>query len=184
MKIAVVGTGHVGGGLAQLWERSGHVITRVDRDGGDVADVDVVLIAVPGAAVASALANLTGLSGKTVIDATNLYGGATPPAGFSSNAEYAKSVTSGPTAKAFNTNFASLLGRLAEARAMPSNLWSGDDQARDVVEQLSRDAGYDPVRIGGLDKAQQQEGLASLMFAIAQAGLGEFVYRMAPLEQL
>jgi predicted dinucleotide-binding enzyme len=183
MRIAVVGRGSVGGGLADLWEHAGHHVSRIGREGGDVSDAEVVLLAVPGGAVADAFEKLVGIQGKTVIDATNLYG-VRPPAGFASNAEFVKSKTSGPTAKSFNVNFASLYGRLAEARARPSNLWSGDDEAREVVEQLNRDAGYDPVRIGGLEKAAAQEGLLDVIFSISQAGLGEYVYRMAPLEQL
>jgi len=183
MRISVVGNGNVGGGLADLWERAGHQVTRIGRGGGDVSDADALVLAVPGGAVADALEKLDGIGGKTVIDATNLYG-VRPPEGFASNAEFVKSKTNGPTAKSFNINFASLYGRLGEARATPSNLWSGDDEAREVVEQLNRDAGYDPVRVGGLEKAAAQEGLLDVIFAISQAGLGEYVYRMAPLERL
>ena len=183
MRIVVVGRGNVGGGLADLWERAGHRLTRIGRDGGDVSHAEAVLLAVPGAAVAHAVEKLPGIEGKTVIDATNRYG-VDPPAGFASNAEFVKSKTGGPTAKSFNINFASLYGRLAEARATPSNLWSGDDEAREAVERLSRDAGYDPVRVGGLEMAAAQEGMVGLVFAIAEAGLGQFVYRIAPLERL
>src|ERR671929_2162694 len=107
MKIAVVGRGNVGGGLADRWEKSGHDVTRIGKDGGDVSDADAVLIAVPGGAVADALESVQGLEGKTVLDATNLIGAA-PPDGFGSNAEFIKSKTNGPTAKAFNLNFARL----------------------------------------------------------------------------
>jgi hypothetical protein len=55
MRIAVLGRGSVGGGLADLWERAGHQVTRLGRDGGDVSDVDAVLLAVPGEAVGEAL---------------------------------------------------------------------------------------------------------------------------------
>jgi 8-hydroxy-5-deazaflavin:NADPH oxidoreductase len=51
MRIAVVGKGNVGGGPADLWERAGHHVTRLGRDGGDVSDADVVLLAVPGGAI-------------------------------------------------------------------------------------------------------------------------------------
>jgi predicted dinucleotide-binding enzyme len=158
-------------------------VTRLGRDGGEVSDAEAVLLAVPGDAVADAFETLRGIEGKTVIDATNLYG-VRPPDGFASNAEFVKSKTSGPTAKSFNLNFASLYGRLGEARATPSNLWCGDDEAREVVERLNRDAGYEPVRVGGLEKTAAQDGMLDLVFAISQAGLGEFVYRMAPLERL
>ncbi|MFD7073834.1 NADPH-dependent F420 reductase [Nocardioides sp. NPDC059952] len=184
MNITVIGRGNIGGGLADLWERAGHQVTRLGRGGGDASASDAVLLAVPGAAVEAALASVTGLEGKTVLDATNLYGGARPPDGFSSNAEYVKSVTGGPTAKAFSTNFASLFGRIADARVRPSGLWAGDDQAQDVVSRLSDDAGFEAVRLGDLSMAATQEGLAGTLFAIAQSGLGEFVYRMAPPEEL
>jgi predicted dinucleotide-binding enzyme len=53
-----------------------------------------------------------------------------------------------------------------------------------VVEQLNRDAGYDPVYAGGLENARAQEQLIGLIFAINQNGLGPFVYRMAAPEEL
>ncbi|HEX8067627.1 MAG TPA: hypothetical protein VF520_13995 [Thermoleophilaceae bacterium] len=183
MRIAVVGRGNVGGGLADLWEKAGHEVTRIGRDGGDASDAEVVLLAVPGEAVADALDTVQGIQGKTAIDATNLIG-AEPPQGFASNAEFVKSRTGGPTAKSFNINFASLYDRLGEARATPGNLWCGDDEARDVVEKLNRDAGYEPIYAGPLEKAAAQERFIELVFAVNQGGLGAFVYRMAPPDEL
>ena len=58
-----------------------------------------------------------------------------------------------------------------------------DEEARGVVEQLNRDAGYDPVHMGALDKAATQEHAIDLFFAITQE-TGPFVYRFAPPEQL
>ena len=182
MRIAVVGKGNVGGGLADLWEKAGHEVTRIGRDGGDVSDADAVLLAVPGEAVAEALDGAQGIEGKTVIDATNLLG-TEPPEGFASNAEYVKSRTGGPTAKSFNINFAAIYDNLGEARDRPGNLWAGDDEAREVVEQLNRDAGFDPIYVGGLEKAAIVEGAIQLVFAVNQAGMGPFFYRMAPPDQ-
>jgi predicted dinucleotide-binding enzyme len=182
MRITVVGRGKLGGGLADLWERAGHQVTRLGRDGGDVSDADAVLVAVPGGAIAEAFDGLRGVEGKTMIDATNLYN-VTPPEGFASNAEFVKSRTDGPTAKSFNVNFASLFGRLGDARARPGNLWCGDDEARQVVEQLNRDAGYDPVRTGPLESAAAQEAVIGVIFGIAD-GIGPCVYRFAPVDQL
>jgi 8-hydroxy-5-deazaflavin:NADPH oxidoreductase len=183
VKIAVVGKGNVGGGLADRWERAGHELTRIGKEGGDASQAEAVLIAVPGPAVASALELVSGLEGKTVIDATNLIGAA-PPDGHASNAEFVKSRTGGPTAKAFNINFASLYDRLDGARARPGNLWAGDDEARSTVERLSADAGYEAIRVGDLQSAGAQEAAIGLVFAINRAGLGPFVYRIAAPEQL
>ena len=182
MRITVVGRGNVGGGLADLWERTGHRVTRLGRDGGDVSDAEAVLVAVPGGSIAEALDRVKGVEGKTMIDATNLYG-VVPPDSFASNAEFVRSKTNGPTAKSFNINFASLYGRLGEARVRPSNLWCGDEAAREVVEQLNRDAGYDPVYTGPIENAAAQEALLGVIFAINEA-MGPYVYRFAPLESL
>ncbi len=178
MKIAVVGKGNVGGGLADLWEAAGHDVTRIGSEGGDVSGADAVLLAVPGGAVADALEKAQGVGGKTVIDATNLIG-ADPPSGFGSNAEFVKSKTNGPTAKSFNLNFARVYDQIGSQRARPGNIWTGDEEARDVVEQLIRDAGYEPVYAGGLDNAAAQEAAIQLFFGINQGGLGPFFYRFA-----
>src|ERR687892_2449141 len=124
----------------------------------------------PGGAIADALDKLQGIMGKTVIDATNRIG-IDPPSGFRSNAEFVKSKTNSPTAKSFNINFAALYDRLAKARARPSNLWCGDDEAREVVEQLNQDAGYEPVYTGPLSNAAVQESLIGTVFAISEGGM-------------
>jgi 8-hydroxy-5-deazaflavin:NADPH oxidoreductase len=182
MKIAVVGRGNVGGGLADLWEKAGHQVTRIGRDGGDVADAEAVVIAVPGAAIAEALDGVSGIEGKTTIDATNLVD-ATPPQGCASNAEFVKQRTGAPTAKSFNVNFARLYHEIESASSPPGNLWCGDEEARGVVEQLNRDAGYEPIYAGGLENAGAQESFLGLVFAIVQGGMGPFFYRMAPPDQ-
>lgn len=81
MKIATVGRGNIGGGLAALWEQAGHEVTRLGKEGGDVSEAEVVLVAVPGNAVPDALESVAGLEEKTVIDATNLFGVDPPPDG-------------------------------------------------------------------------------------------------------
>jgi hypothetical protein len=181
VNIAVVGRGNVGGGLADKWERAGHSVTRIGRDGGDVSDADAVLIAVPGGTIEEALDKVQGLEGKTAIDATNLFG-ADRPAGFNSNAEFVKSRTNGPTAKSFNTNFARLYDEIGQAKSKPSNLWSGDEEAREVVERLISDAGYEPVYAGGLENARAQEDFLQLSGGIS-GNIGRFFYRFAPPDQ-
>jgi predicted dinucleotide-binding enzyme len=185
MRITTIGRGNIGGGLARLWRAAGHEVTTLGHEGGDVSDAEVVLLAVPGDAVAEALAGVEGIEGKTVIDATNLWGGAEPPSGYDSNAEYVRSVTGGPTAKSFNVNFAALFDRIGETSKPPSNLWCGDEEARATVERLNRDAGYEPVCAGPLGNASMLEQFLPLVFAIArEGGSGQFFYRMATPENL
>ena len=42
MKIAVIGRGNVGGGLADLWEGAGHELQRIGQEGGDVSEAEAV----------------------------------------------------------------------------------------------------------------------------------------------
>jgi hypothetical protein len=177
MKITVVGRGNVGGGLARLWQAAGHDVTALGSDGGDASDADVVLVAVPSGAIADALGKVSGVEGKTTIDATNVFGGRNDE--FESLAHWVKSIVGGPTAKSFNLNFAVFYDEIGEQRVRPSNLYAAEDGAREATEQLIRDAGYDPVFVGGLDKARTLEDHIGLMMAISEGGLGRHFYRYA-----
>jgi 8-hydroxy-5-deazaflavin:NADPH oxidoreductase len=175
MRITVIGRGNVGGGLAKRWRDAGHDVQELGREGGDASGADVLLLAVPGGAVPEALANVSGIEGKLTIDATNRMG-MPPPEGFNSNAAYVKSVTGGPTAKAFNINFARLYDDIGNQRVKAGNFLSADDDAREVTEQLIRDAGYEPIYAGNLDVAGAQEDAIPFVFALG-TNFGPFFYR-------
>ena len=182
MKITVIGRGNVGGGLARRWREAGHEVEELGRDGGDASAADVVLVAVPGPEIASALGRVSGLQGKVTIDATNAVRGRNED--FVSNAHEVKSIVGGPTAKSFNLNFANVYDEIGAQRVRPSNLYCADDDAREVTEQLIRGAGYDPVDAGGLDRARMLEDHLALLFAVNKTGLGPFFYRFAAPGQL
>ncbi|TMK42369.1 MAG: dinucleotide-binding protein [Actinobacteria bacterium] len=177
MNITVLGRGNVGGGLADLWRKAGHEVTALGSDGGDASDADVVVVAVPSSAIADALGKVRGVQGKVAIDATNALGGSGEE--HESLAHQVKSIVGGPTAKSFNINFARIYDQIPAQRSRPSNLYAAEDDAREVAERLIRDAGYDPVYVGGLDQAPLLEDHIQLVFAINQAGLGPFFYRIA-----
>jgi predicted dinucleotide-binding enzyme len=155
MKITTIGRGTIGGGLARLWQQAGHEVTLFGRDGGDAADADVVLVAVPSGSISDALTRVTGLEGKISIDATNAFAGRDER--YESLAHEVKAHTSGPVAKAFNANAGVLFDRVGEQRVPPGCLYAADEEAREVTEQLIRDAGYEPVSLGGLESARALE---------------------------
>jgi predicted dinucleotide-binding enzyme len=177
MNITVIGRGNVGGGLARRWEKAGHAVQELGRDGGDASGADVLLVAVPSSSIGDALGKVSGIEGKLAIDATNAFGGRNEE--HESLAHEIKSLTGGPVAKSFNLNFAAVYDEIDAQRARPSNLYCADDDAREVTERLIRDAGYDPVSLGGLEHARAMEDALGLLFAANQAGLGAFFYRWA-----
>jgi predicted dinucleotide-binding enzyme len=176
VKIATIGRGNVGGGLADLWEKAGHEVQPIGQDGGDVSGADAVLLAVPSGAIQDALASVSGLDGKVLIDATNLVQG-DRPGGLDSLAAYVKEVTGAHVAKAFNTVFARVHDKVAEQKTPPSCVYCGDDEAKETTAQLIRDAGYEPIDAGGLENARLLEDYLKLLFAVSSAGLGPFFYR-------
>jgi len=175
MRITTIGRGRVGGALARRWVAAGHDVTTLGRDGGDVGGSDVLLVAIPGDAIADALAIVSGLSGQITIDATNRFG--ERPPGFDSVAEQVKSLTGGPTAKAFNTNFAVLYDKVDAETLPPGTMFASDPEARDATEQLIRDAGFEPIHLGDLEQAPLLEGLIALTRVLETGDLGPFFYR-------
>jgi 8-hydroxy-5-deazaflavin:NADPH oxidoreductase len=178
MNIAVIGRGKVGGGLAGRWRNAGHAVREIGREGGDASDVDALLVAVPSGAIADALGKVRGLEAKIAIDATNAFDGRDEA--YESLAHEVKAVVGGPVAKSFNLEYAVLYDQIDEQRVRPSNLFAADEGARRVTEQLIRDAGYDPVFVGGLEMARMLEDSLQLFSAIRRAGLsGPYFRRFA-----
>jgi predicted dinucleotide-binding enzyme len=178
MRVTTIGRGNIGGGLARLWEQAGHTVTTLGHEGGDAADADVILVAVPGGAASDALSKVTGLEGKTAIDAENAFGARNEE--YESFAHEVKAHTNGPVAKAFNANFARLYDQIGEQRVRPSCLYAAEDEAREITEQLIRDAGYDPVSVGGLESARALEDFVPDLLG----NIGRVFYRFAPPGEL
>jgi 8-hydroxy-5-deazaflavin:NADPH oxidoreductase len=178
MKITTLGRGNIGGGLGRRWEEAGHDVTTLGRDGGDVSAADVLLVAVPSDSISDALSKITGAEGKVAIDATNAFGGRNEQ--YESLAHEVKTHTAGPVAKAFNANFAALYDQIADQRVRPSCLYAAEDEARELTEQLIRDAGYEPVGVGGLENARALEDFVTGILG----NIGRVFYRFAPAGEL
>ena len=184
MKITTIGRGEIGGTLGKLWASAGHEVTELGRGGGDAGDADVVLLAVPGTVVSEALLGVAGLRGKVILDATNRIASETPPpAGYDSVAEYVKETTgAGSVAKVFHLNYGAILDRAAATERRPSNLWVGDDGARDAVEQLSADIGMEAVYGGPLERAAAAEAFTEIFISAYREAGAPIFYRFATPE--
>jgi 8-hydroxy-5-deazaflavin:NADPH oxidoreductase len=177
MKIAVLGAGRVGSTLGRLWHAAGHDVTFAARHAtrsralaaelGErahtasvadaVAGAEVVLVAVPGPAVTDALQAAGPLDGRIVIDAANwLVRGVFGQQQLSLRS-LADAFPRARWVRAFNSLS---VGVMADDnhREPPWVLFlSGDEEAKPVVAQLIRDAGFDPVDLGGTDDSQLQD---------------------------
>jgi predicted dinucleotide-binding enzyme len=186
MKIGVIGKGNVGGGLARLWEQKGHdVVTSgsdVDEKRRAAEHGDVILIATPPGTAADVAAELE-LDGKTVIDATNRF-----ESGLAGSLaeDVAKAAPSANVVKAFNSVFARTYDAIQGAAEPPHMYLAGDDEAAKAqVSELARDAGFEAVDVGGLEKAADIEGFARANISVAFAqGRGPFVYRVLAPDEL
>lgn len=182
-RIGVIGAGRIGGTLAKLWAEAGHKVMISARTMEEVQKLaaeighgvtagtpqqaaafgDVVLISVPyGALPQVGKDNEAELRGKIVLDTCNPY--------LSRDGEMAKTALEKGTGavdptylpgtrlvRAFNQVSAAALAseahRSGEKIGVP--LAGDDKQALETAEQLVRDAGFDPVVVGGLSSAKR-----------------------------
>lgn len=195
MRIAVLGSGNMGGALGRLFGAAGHEVAysyarkhekleRLARATGPraraaesiadaVRDADVVLLAVHWSRVPAVLRAAGRLRGTVLIDCTN-------PMNASDNALVVGLETSGGeviarrtrgarVVKAFNTVPSELLRAGADALPeQPAVCCCGDDaRAKRIVARLIREIGFEPVDCGPLSSARYLEPLALLVAELA-----------------
>jgi 8-hydroxy-5-deazaflavin:NADPH oxidoreductase len=191
MRVAIIGAGGMGGGLAK-WLARKHEVSIGSRDkergvararelgaaaGGGyadaAADAEVVFLTVPWTAVDDVLAEVGNLSGKVLVDVTNPFvGGNLQLHVNSSNAEeIQRKVPEARVVKGWNTVYSPIVNTGADfAGAAVSVFLAGDDpQAKEVVSQLASDIGFDPIDCGPLSGARDLEGLMEHLGTIGQS---------------
>jgi len=193
MRIAVIGTGHVGGALGTGWARAGHEVIfgarnpkdvdaeqLVSQAGGKakiasiadaVAKAEIVALAIPWGGVADTLEAIgASLSGKILIDCTN------PAAKWpdmdhsagSGGEQVARLAPDAKVVKAFNTTGYENMQNPKYGDGAVTMFYAGDDaEAKKVVHGLAKDLGFDAVDAGGLPQAHALEILASLWGTLA-----------------
>jgi len=186
MRIAIIGAGRVGTALGRRWTTTGHDVVYGVRDPDDprwsdlgqattpslaVVGADVVLVALPWAAVDEVLPTLD-VGHAVVLDATNprdaLGGGG-------SGAEHvAELLRSSRVVKAFNTTGSANMEDPSYPATRPMMALAGDDtEAKATAKTLADELGFDPVDAGPLTAARDLEHLAELWIRLAyQLGNG------------
>ena len=178
MKIGFIGGGSVGGSLANLLQAGGHDVTvglrderekradatyRVAAVADAVQNAEVVFVALPYDALATALSPLTGaLSGKIVVDVSNPVNGDWSPKLLgednSAGEETQRLLPRSKVVKAFNTIFADVMrpDRLdRNGQRITAFVASDDRGGADTIAGLARDAGFAPLIVGPLKLARQ-----------------------------
>ncbi|HEX7308204.1 MAG TPA: NAD(P)-binding domain-containing protein [Lentzea sp.] len=188
MRVAIIGAGNVGAGLAGAASAAGHDVTVAAAHeenavkvagnvGGKAAataaeaaqGADVVVLAVPAGVAATVLAEVED-AGAVVLDATNplndtfsdlMTGGTSHAEQLAAGAPGVKLV------KAFNTVFASRLGAPNEGGQPLDGYYAGDDDAaKQVAAELLASLGFRPVDAGSLRMARSLEELAFLNISL------------------
>ncbi|MDC0710066.1 NAD(P)-binding domain-containing protein [Stigmatella sp. ncwal1] len=181
-KIGIIGTGKIGGALARLWVKAGYEVlissrhpeelkplaeqlgpkARVGTPREAAAYGDVVLISVPyGALPQIGRDHAKQLSGKVVLETGNPYPQRDGPL-----AEEARLKGTGQTSKAllpgvrlvraFNAisavDLSNQSGREGTLVGIP--IASDDEEALKIASELVKAAGFEPVVVGGLERAK------------------------------
>ncbi len=197
MKIAVIGTGSVGGTLGRRWARNGHEVTFCSRTPESdkvralldasgprarstsiqegVADCDVVVVATPWPATLETIDGAGSLDGKIVVDCTNALkpdlSAPSLPADTSAAEQIAAHAQGARVVKAFNTIPYTTMDDPTFGEHRADLFLCGDDEAaKSAVAQLATDLGLDVVDTGPLHVAKHLEYLASLWVYMAFKG--------------
>lgn len=168
--ITIFGKGNMAKVIGERFIKAGNTVTLLGSKDAVPALGDIVVLAVPYAAVASILeANKSELEGKILVDITNPVNFATMDdllvASDSSASEViAKAIPLTKVVKAFNTNFASTLaGDVATTVLLASN----DEDAKAVLTSALLGSGLVVVDAGALKRARELEALGFLQITLA-----------------
>ncbi|GAA6202115.1 F420-dependent NADP oxidoreductase [Aquicoccus sp. SU-CL01552] len=170
MRIAVIGNGNVGSGLAKVLGQAGHEVDPIGRNGdlsAAVSQAELVVLATPYGAVAD-LAGKADFTGKTVVDVSNPvtedFSGLQVGHKTSAAEEIASRLSGATVVKAFNTIFAQHYGAGLKVNGQPIQTFvaADDEAARESVKALAAEIGLEPVDAGPLSNARYLEPIGFL----------------------
>lgn len=199
MKIAIIGTGNVGGTLGSRWANNGHQVvfgtrspnsekvqkllesagenSRAESASKATAGADVVVIAVPWNVTQATIEAAGDLTGKIVVDCTNPVAPGlqlalgTTTSGSEQVAEWAKG---GRVVKAFNTTgWENMADPIYDGDPTLMLICGDDADAKTAVAKLTETLGFDVVDLGPLNTSRLLEPFALVWIRLAMVqGLG------------
>jgi predicted dinucleotide-binding enzyme len=181
MKIAIIGSGNVGGALAQKWVDAGHTVligakfplseknillaTKIGEDrfttvGQAVKQCEVILIATPPTAIFEILEQMGDVSEKIIIDATNSIMKGPEP--YKTVYHFLLDKTNAEVVKCFNsTGYENMLNPIYEGKGIDMFMAGDSEKAKSVTKQLAFDCGFGScIDFGKSDKVELLEKFA------------------------
>ncbi len=182
MNIAIIGTGNVGGALAQQLIKAGHSVlmgaklplseksislaTKIGEDRfatieNAAKQSEIIIITTPPDAVLQIIPQLGNLAGKTIIDATNSI--RVKPDNYPTAYHAIKAITkSEAVVKCFNsTGFENMLNPIYKSKGIDMFCAGDNKQSKQIAEQLAKDIGFASCYdFGGDDKVELLEKFA------------------------
>ncbi|WP_426445303.1 NADPH-dependent F420 reductase [Paenibacillus sp. S-38] len=189
MKIASIGSGHMGAALGKRWAALGHDVMFGSRDphserikllleetgsnaqAGTISEAasfgEVILLAVLPDAVEQVLAEAGDLDGKILINCTNRYDGR------SADEEVRRLAQNARVVRAFHTLPWEVLANPQYEQGTATAFLSGDDPAAAaVVARLITEIGLDPVDVGGPDRMAKVETAIGTLWGVLAPRFG------------
>lgn len=181
MNIAIIGSGNVGGALAQQWMKAGHTVTigakfplsdkniKLSKDIGEEKFVsvekavelsEVILLAIPPVAIFEVMEQMGDLSNKVVIDASNSVMKGPDP--YNTVFHCLLDKTNGEIVKCFNsTGYENILNPIYDGQGIDMFMAGDSEKAKAVAKQLALDCGFGScIDFGKSDKVELLEKFA------------------------
>jgi len=181
MNVAIIGSGNVGGALAQKWLKAGHSVligakfplsdkniqlaTQIGEDRftsieNSIKQSEVILVATPPTAIFEIIEQLGDVTGKVMIDATNSIMKAPEP--YKTVYHILADKTKAEVVKCFNTTgFENMLNPVYNGEAIDMLMAGDSEPAKSVAKQLALDCGFGTcIDFGKSDKVELLEKFA------------------------
>lgn len=190
MKIAIIGSGNVGGALAQKWIAKGHQVligarfpmsekslalaTKIGEDRftsieSAVKQSDVILIATPAMMAVDVAKSLGDTTGKIIIDTANIVMGRGPEGNTNTCDAILANTQTDKVIKCFNTTgFNNMIDPVYKGEAIDMFMAGDDPEVKKMVRQLALDAGFgECYNVGGNDRFFLMEQFAFFWINLA-----------------
>lgn len=190
MKIAIIGSGNVGGTLAKKWIQAGHTVfvgarfplsdknvklaTEIGEDRftsveNAVEQSDIILISTPAPATIEVVKSMGNTTGKIIIDAMNVVMNRGPQGYTHTTAAILDNTQTKDVVKCFNTTgFNNMLHPNYGNMALDLFVAGDSEKGKAAAIQLAKDAGFaECYNIGGNDKFELMEQFALFWINLA-----------------